>query len=230
MAIKNQTFPFRFVLLVAQLLVCLMLLWPVRAFLLVGAAQSIHAYSGSAPDLVIVPDSRISVIVVPPTSIEQRTRSSAFEKGKLAPLVLDFPVLLAQLPYIILSPTKREWVPKGMFPDIWRAVSWPFAGIFFWWLFGRGVEALFAIRQSVLRPRINWAETVFAGTLFIVGLVTLAGILTSTPDDRHDLQFMALIAGGILWGVLASTTITARFLQRRLQKRVAAAELTVRGY
>jgi len=106
-------------------------------------------------------------------------------------------------------------------------MSWPFAGLFFWWLSGRSVEALFAARQSVARPRINWAETSLAGILFIIGLATLVGILTSTPDDRRDLQFMAWVAGGLLWGILATATIAARFLQRRIQKRVTAAHSTM---
>jgi membrane associated rhomboid family serine protease len=99
--------------------------------------------------------------------------------------------------------------------------------MFFWWLLGRGIEALFAAKQSVMRPCITWAETIFAGILFIVGLVTLAGMLTSTPDDRRDLQFIALIAGGLLWGVLATATIAARLQQRRIQKLPTTPQPTV---
>jgi len=231
MDIQYRGIPFRFVLPVVQLLVCLMLLWPVRAFLLVGVAQSIHSYFGSAPEFRVTSDLKGSNVVVPPATVEEQTRADALikllDRRKLAPLTLDFPVLIAQLPYVLMSPTRREWVPKGMFPDIWRAVSWPFAGIFFWWLLGRSVEALFAARQSVVRPHINWAETTFAGILFIVGLVALAGILTSTPDDRRDLQFMAWVAGGLLWGILASATIAARFMQRRIQKQATATQPTV---
>lgn len=230
MAIKNQPVPFRFVLPVAQLLICLMLLWPVREFLFVGAAQSVQAYSSSPPAFRIMPDPRISTIVVPPTTIEQRAKADALirllEKRKLTPLVLDFPVLLAQLPYIISSPSRREWVPKGMFTDIWRAISWPFAGIFFWWLLGRGFEALFAGMRSVVRPRITWSETMFAGIMIVVGLLTLAGILTSTPDDRRDLQFMAWIAGGILWGILATVVVASRLMQRRIQREAITAQPT----
>ena len=225
---QYRGFPFRFVLPVVQLLVCLVLLWPVRVFLAVGVAQSIHSYFGSARELKVTSDFRGSNVVVPLATIEEQTRADAliklFDRRKLAPLTVDFPVLIAQLPYMLVSPTRREWVPKGMFPAIWRAVSWPFAGIFFWWLLGRSVEALFAARKSVVRPHINWAETIFAGILFIVGLATLAGILTSTPDDRRDLQFIAWVAGGLLWGILASATIAARFMQRRIQKQAAAAQ------
>ena len=194
----RRSFPFRWVLPSVQLLFCFALLWPVRAFLLVGVAQSIHSYSGSVFQHTVTSDSKVFNIVVPAPTVEEQARADALvkllETRKLAPLTIDFPVLIPQVPYILISSTKREWVPKGMFPDVWRAVSWPFAGVFFWWLIGRSVEALFAAQQGVARPRINWAETAFAGILFIMGLVTPAGILTSTPDDRRDLQFMAWVA------------------------------------
>jgi hypothetical protein len=168
-------------------------------------------------------------IVLPPLTPErQRTEDAATKLADVrtkAPLALNFPVLIAQLPYIIIvSPAKREWVPKGMPPDIWRALSWPFAGILFWWFLGRSVEALSTARRSVVHPRISWIETAFAVILLGTGLVTLIGILTTTPDDRSDLQFMALVAGGLLWGILAIITITARFLQRRVAKRILSSQ------
>jgi fatty acid desaturase len=143
-----------------------------------------------------------------------------------APLALNFPVFVAQLPYIAVSPAKREWVPKGMPPNTWRALSWPFVGILFWWFLGRGIEALRTARRSVVYPRIRWIETAVALILLATGLVTLIGILTTTPDDRSDLQFMTLLAGGLLWGILATVTITARLLQWRVAKRNAAAQAT----
>ena len=220
--------PFRWVLAFVQLVVCLGFLWPEREFLLFGLIESIHSYHTPTPKSKASSESKSdNVIVPPPTPEEQRQVDAAtkrWETRKVAPLVLDFPVLIAQLPYILLSPAKREWVPKGMFPDVWRALSWPFAGMFFWWFLGRGVEALSAARRSVARPRISWVEATFALILFSIGLVTLVGILTSTPDDRRDMQFLALVAGGLLWAILATTTIAARFLQRRIAKRSVAAQ------
>jgi len=169
-------------------------------------------------------------VIVPPLTPEGQRRVDAvvkvWEIRKTAPLALNFPVLIAQLPYVLVNPAKREWVPKGMFPDVWRALSWPFAGMLFWWSLGRAVEALSAARLSVVRPRMSWVETVFAIVLFAVGLVALAGILTSTPDDRRDIQFLSLVAGGLLWGILATATITARFLQWRVAKRILSSQAT----
>jgi di/tricarboxylate transporter len=98
-------------------------------------------------------------------------------------------------------------------------LSWPFAGILFWWCAGRGIEALQGTRRSVVSPRLTWAETGFAVVLLLIGLATLIGIVTSTPDDRRDVQFLALVAGGLLWGILAAITVTARVFQWRILKR-----------
>lgn len=46
-----------------------------------------------------------------------------------APVLLDFPVLVAQLPYILLRHPAREWVPAGMLAEDWRALSWPVVGL-----------------------------------------------------------------------------------------------------
>lgn len=188
----------------------------------------IHPSTFQLPPRISTPDSKGALDTVPPTTPEERRRVDSeidlWETRKRAPVALNFPVLIVQLPYILVSPTKREWVPRGMLPDVWRALSWPFAGMFFWWFLGRGFEALFAARRSVARPRISWGETAFALILFGAGILTLIGLLTSTPDDRRDVQFMALIVGGLLWGLLATATIAARFLQLQIAKASAAAQ------
>ena len=230
MAHQYRSFPFRWVLPTVQLVVCLALLWPVRGLLLFGVLESIHSYSHPTPKSSVVLDPNGVNIVVPTVTPErQRTDDAATKVAEIrtkAPLALNFPVLIAQLPYILLSPAKREWVPKGMPSDTWRALSWPFVGILFWWFLGRSVEALPTARRSVVHPPISWIETAFALILFSTGRVAFIGILTTTPDDRSDLQFMTLLAGGLLWGLLATVTITARFLQWRLAKRSASAQST----
>jgi hypothetical protein len=225
---EHRPFPYRWVLPCIQLVVCLALLWPVRGLLILGVLESIDLYTHRVPKNSVVWGPRRFDIVVPPVAPENQRKDDALIKAAdlrmKAPLALDFPVLVAQLPYILASPAKREWAPKGMPPDIWRALSWPFAGVVFWWFLGTSVEALSAARRSVLHRRISSVETAFAIILSGAGLVALVGVLTSTPDDRSDLQFMTLLAGGLLWGILASVTLTARFLQWRIAKRNASAQ------
>jgi hypothetical protein len=230
MADQHRGFPFRWVLPCAQFAVCLAILWPARGFLILGVLESVDSYSRPRPESSAVQGPRRFDFVVPAVPPESQLKDDASikiaDKRMKAPLALDFPVLVAELPYILASPAKREWVPKGMPPDIWRALSWPFVGLLFWWSLGKSVEALTAARRSVANPRITWIETAFAIILSGTGLVAIVGVLTSTPDDRNDLQFMTLLAGAVLWGILASVTLAARLLQRRISKRNASAPAT----
>jgi hypothetical protein len=132
------------------------------------------------------------------------------------PVVLNFPVAVAQVPFSLI--TRRVWVPQGMLKESWRALMWPLVGIVFWWLTGRGIEALSASFQRTIHPRLHWMEVTWVVVLFVVGIVTFIGIVTSTPDDRRDKDFMALMYGGLLWGVLAGLTVTSRFRQWRILK------------
>jgi hypothetical protein len=216
---QRRAFPFRWVLPLTQLLVCLVFLWPSRNFFLFELSQSIasyapvHAKSGASNAV------QIDIPGLTPRQQQEADRTANIEYLRMrAPVVLDFPVAIAQVPYMLANPAKREWTPRGMLPETWRAISWPFAGILFWWCAGRGIEALRAARRSVTCPRVTLVETTFAVVLFCIGLVTLVGIITSTPDDRRDVQFLALIAGGLLWGILSTFTITARVSQRRIRK------------
>ena len=223
---QRHTFPFRWVLPVVQLLICLVVLWPARYFLLFELSQSIESYAPQAKHSSSEPV-QIDIPTLTPQQQQASDRAAKIEDLRMrAPVLLDFPVVIAQLPYILVNPAKTEWIPKGMLPQIWRALSWPFAGVLFWWCAGRGIEALCAARRAVVAPLMTAVETAVAVVLFCIGIATLVGIVTSTPDDRRDFQFLALIAGGLLWGILATFTITARFFQWRITKRCTAVPLS----
>jgi hypothetical protein len=204
-----------------------MALWPSRAVLLFEIREAIRFYSPAGTKGGQVSEKQQFLILPSFTLDQERTKEEKRAELRIrVPVVLDFPVAVVQTPYILALPNKREWVPKGMFTEMWRALSWPFVGLIFWWLAGRGIEALRATQRSVVNPRLGWIETVFAGILVTIGIATLIGIVTSTPDDRKDIQFMALIVGGLLWGILASFTVVARFQQWRILKRTATTETT----
>jgi hypothetical protein len=217
-------FFYRRVLPIAQLLICTIVLWPSRYFVLFQLSQLIQKYVPASAERQN-PPINIEIPTLTSKQLEEADRAARMEQVRMdVPVALNFPVLIAQLPYIV--PLRREWVPGGMMRETWRALSWPVIGIFFWWLAGRGADALCAIRKSGVTPRITMAETIFAGLVFGMGVASLVGILTSTPDDRRDIYFLGLIAGGILWGCLAMLTIAARLLQwRLLRKRTAVAVL-----
>jgi hypothetical protein len=228
MADQHRSFPFRWVLPFAQLAVCVVLLWPVRGNLAFAVKLLINSHPHELPGRIVVLDPK-SLPPLPGIPDFQRAAEVATKVEDIrmaAPLALNIPVLVAQLPYILARPAKREWMPKGMPPDTWRVLSWPFVGIIFWWFLGRSVEALPKARRSVVYPRISRIEAACASILFGTGLVALVGMLTTTPDDRRDVKFMTILAGGLLWGLLATVTIAARFMQWRIAKRNAAARAT----
>jgi len=209
----------RWVLPVAELLVCLVALWPARGHFLVGLmlAKLLRAPTQQGTGQVSEPQ---YVIDLPELTPERQQEVDARYEKELrrmrVPVVLNFPVAVAQVPFSLV--TKREWVPQGILKESWRALIWPLVGIVFWWLTGRGIEALSASFQRSVNPRLHWMEVTWAVVLVVVGIVTFIGIVTSTPDDRRDKDFMALMYGGLLWGVLAGLTVTARFRQRRIRK------------
>ena len=204
----------RWVLPVAELLVCLLALWPARDQVLLSLMLAKLSRAPAQQRTGQVSESQRVVDLPELTPERLREVDATYEKAlrrMRVPVVLNFPVAVAQVPFSLV--TRREWVPQGMLKEGWRALIWPLIGIVFWWLAGRGIEALSASFQRTIHPRLHWIEVTWAGLLVVVGVLTFLGIVTSTPDDRRDKDFMALMYGGLLWGVLAGLTVTARFRQ-----------------
>jgi hypothetical protein len=215
-----RTFPFRWLLPALQFSICLISLWPYRYFLIFELSSSIRTYAPAQSGKASSQPMRIDIPTLTP---EERTAFDRAEKIEYlrmrVPVALNLPVGIVQLPYVILNPAKTEWVPRGMLTETWRAISWPFAGVLFWWIVGRGIEALRSSRKALIFPRVTLPETIFAALFVCLGIVVLVGTVTTTPDDRRDLQFIALLVGGLLWGVLAGLTIAARILQWRIRRK-----------
>jgi hypothetical protein len=108
-----------------------------------------------------------------------------------------------------------------MLPEFWRSITWPFIGVVFWWIVGRGFEALMASRQRVLRPAITWVE-VFVGLLVIAfGVFLWIGFLAD-PNIRADCIYpwrLAAMAGG-LWILLCAAIVAARLIQWRIRRQL----------
>jgi len=191
--------------------------------------QSIHADPPEKAQQQQEAGPPINIEIPSLTPQQQQAEDRAFRISDFlikVPPALNLPVGIVQIPYLLARHIEREWVPRGLLFTTWRALSWPIVGVFFWWLAGRGVDALLAARKAVLAPRITIGETVFAAIFLCLGVVTMVGIITSTPDDRRDSQFLVLTFGALLWGVIGAFTIAARFLQWRITKRVVVPVLT----
>jgi hypothetical protein len=197
---------------------CISLLWPLRGFLFFEVQRSVGSHIIGKQEQHAPPDKK-TIVITPRTPEEQKKADSAtqwFDIRLLAPAALNLPVGIVQLPYAIASPSKQEWIPDGMFVHYWRAITWPLAGILFWWIAGRAIEALLAVRRSQICPKIRWIEFVFGSVFVCLGVIMIVGIATSTPDDRKDMWFMGMAIGAMLWGTQGGLIVAARVLQWRI--------------
>ena len=136
----------------------------------------------------------------------------------IATLRLSVPALL-NLPSGFLGLARRDLVPPGALPQLWRALCWSIVGTFFWWIAGRAVDALRATRKQKLSPKIALAELPVAFFDVGIGVFLCVGFI-SDPSMRADCIYPwgLTLAASMLWIILGTTTIVARLLQRRLRR------------
>jgi hypothetical protein len=214
---------YRWILPLAQLLVCAVVLWPIRSEFVFEIRAAIRAYSPART-------SEHNPRYVLPYAFDldlddpqvQRSIKNA-ERRLWTPSVLNLPVMMVDLPYVILNPAKTEWVPKGMDFKRWRAISWPFVGLISWWVAGRGVEALLSARRSAIHPLIGWVETAIGILVLAIGLFGFIGSLVERSLDG-DSPWVLFTAAGAIWALLGGSTIAARIAQRRIRLRLRGAE------
>jgi hypothetical protein len=234
MSEEYRPFPFRWILPVAQLLLCIAILWPLRGELVASVRSSTHAYrllDESAehskvgiralyPDLS--PDmSNLSAV------IEEREYRDRFTRLRLwGPALLNLPAMWLDLPRAIVTGARNEWAPVGMTFQYWRALAWPLVGILLWWIAGRGIEALIAAFGGNVRPTLTHAEVVAALLFALLGIVAFLGPLLDPSSINGELVGIFLSLAGAVWALLGATIVAARVAQWRIRRRLAQAEVT----
>jgi hypothetical protein len=207
-----------------QLVVCYAALWPIRHQVVFELSLALRRMRFAPTESTPNTDSDepvLSVIVEPTRPFEGKRSDSRQDMQEVlarVPALLNVPVLFAQLPYVVLNPENKEWVPPGFMLETWRGLTWPWAGLVFWWMAARGICAYVGTRRKVPEPRISRVEIVVGGILLCLGVVAVVGIVTSTPDDRADYTFMSLLAGTLLWGILGAFSLIAGTLQWRMRQ------------
>ncbi len=230
MPAKRPGFPFRIVLPLVQLLICLGLLWPHLPALSSQLRVTVSRFSAKV--FGTEPPAENSQIVLDVTPIAPRVAQALdLEAVRLtAPAALNVPVGFAQIPLMFNSPSRSEWAPPGMWIREWRAVSWPFVGMIFWWMAGRGLEAIGAAvrffsssnkeeagRQRRRAPELHWIELLIGGALVATGsascyvLASGNGVLGLATD-------YVMAAGAGLWAALGLVMVIACTVQWRVRK------------
>jgi hypothetical protein len=238
MSEEYRPLPFRWILPVAQLLLCVAILWPLRNMLireirLSAEAYRTHGASLKSRDLPSYADESrtgdragIQVRVIDPDLLPPGTSWKNPERIPVTlrlwgPALLNFPSASVELPISLADPNGRFWVPSGMGLPSWRAISWPLIGLVLWWVVGRGFEALLAAIHGIVRPRITWAEILFAAAITLLGAFALLAPVVEEIRNDPELPWVFLSLAGMLWLILGTTIIMARVLQRRIRRRIA---------
>ena len=214
----HRALPFRWILPSTQLVLCVVVLWPLRSSLIHEVRESVRAsrsMKSSPPETA--ENQQFIILISKPLTQQERHEIEIFERRKWAPMLLNLPSGLVQLPYVILNPAKQEWVPKQFDLMTWRVLVWPLIGILFWWGAGRGFEALFAARRQVVHPRITWIETVTGAVLFLFCAAASVG-LSVCPGVDKDFPSKFLVAGMAVWAVLGGLVPLARIAQWRIRR------------
>ena len=224
---ERSAFLFRWILPLAQMVLCAALLWPLWPEL----GQQIHA---SLRAYRIVPRSieqsddttgNSTPIVPDITSPEWRRKLRQKEERERIVAVLNGLGGIPEVAYAMVSPAHAVWVPNGMYTWIWLDISWPVLGMFFWFFAGRGIEALLSARKRLLAPRIRWWEIVLALVMLAYGgglavAMVAGGELFETPLWR------TFVLIGLMWFSLGVSVVLAGWWQRRLRRAASKVKLS----
>jgi hypothetical protein len=198
--------PFRWVLPVAQIILCAILLWPFRPGYMIQIRSALHGYW---PELV--DRQELSIRLNEPNRGNGSGAQPNTEWRLVAPQLLNMPVGLTGL-------AMRATVPMGMMAEWWRSITWPIVGIFFWWIVGRGLEAILASRRLQISPRLHWAETIVALLVsFGMGAILVGLAADASWRSESILPWQPEIAACFLWLILGLAIAVAHLLQMRLK-------------
>jgi len=204
---------FRWTLPLTQVVVCGLVLWPLRGDLIPRVEASFASYwSGKVPEQTV----RFSSCAL---TDEQYCQEQNEGIRLCAPPSVNLPFLLFPFSWGVLSEEySGPWAPEGLDYKIWWAVSSPFTGIFFWWVAGRGIDALLAARKGTIFPRIRTAEAVLGAIWAAFGMwfAVMAVLPDSGESGTNPCDILGV--GGALWTLLGSAIVTAWLIQHRVQK------------
>jgi hypothetical protein len=92
----------------------------------------------------------------------------------------------------------------------------------FWWIAGRGADALISLRRNVIAPRIRIPEAA-VGFLMLAGAVLLAiAALLAFITGGDKLGALLIMMFLLLWCFLGGMTVRARYKQRHIEQPAAS--------
>lgn len=142
--------------------------------------------------------------------LPDRSRAIAF---------LNFPGLFIESVIMKVRGTPWAWNPFS-YPDLflWRGTMAPLWCLPFWWLVGRGADAVTNRKQRVPVPKLSAVEFAISIIFVGIGITAIVGFATSTVADRASYGFYVSIAAAVLWGLLNLIPFLGWIIQRRTRR------------
>jgi hypothetical protein len=130
---------------------------------------------------------------------------------------LNLPSALFHVPIAMMRSARRS----GADPMVITAIGWPTVGMIFWWVAGRGIEALLNSFRNVIAPRISAPEILLAVIMLVVAAFAWLMMRSGDLPADESLPFADLVlkVAFSLWSVLAIILLIARFAQRGIGQR-----------
>lgn len=214
----------------AQLLICAIMVWPLRHTLAREVTGSIDAYQTHGKSLRPRPipftldrsQSSPRIRVADPNLVPLTPEGEipgTFTTRLWGPALLNLPAGLAGLSFSIAFEKGRAWVPRGMGLQTWRAISWPLIALILWWIAGRAIESLIAASRGISQPTIARAELIVGIAIQLMGMFALLAPIEADVRNEPELPWVFLSLAGALWALLGTTIIAARISQRRMARR-----------
>ncbi|MFZ1975172.1 MAG: hypothetical protein WAU89_20170 [Candidatus Acidiferrales bacterium] len=209
----------------AQLLLCLAILWLFRGVIVFEIRESVGAKGRASLDAIsrLIP----YPINAMPAPDERLISAKTREQLLWIPSALNLPAMIVDIPLNIWGPDQVEWTPEFIDFVTWRAITWPLVGILFWWIAGRAIDALRAARYRLVQPSIHWAETVLAVMTVAFGIIMFMVPFMNASRHRDDGPPgpLLLSLAGMTWALLGGATIAARVIQWRIRRKFASLEM-----
>lgn len=217
---KHMAFPFRWAFPIGELLLCSILLWPLRSELLADLRPKAPPPPRRQVAIPTVPaqpneKARLTIIQVGPAPDQNQHVDRAKQVRLSLPASLNFPAGFFDY-FISIWVTDNSRPHDDTFRESWRAVTWPLLALVFWWMAGRAVEALLAARKKLLVPRIGPPEVTVAIVLLFFG--GGLGLLIALSGESRDLDSRLLVWGTALWGLIGAVMLAARLAQWRVRR------------
>ena len=118
---------------------------------------------------------------------------------------MNLPGALIQVPVAFLFPDHEIWRPSLLSFQLWHGISFSIFALVFWWIAGRATEALVAIDDRQLNPKIGWVETVTGFLIMAGGATVLGGMLFGLSSSERNWESSRLRSGR---GPLGSARLT----------------------